>query len=86
LVVLVDNAAEATCDESAFLWTAFTRFEPAADLYASKTELARHHPMYTPPIVIDARMKPWYPGVVECDPATAALVERRWRDYFPKLV
>ena len=85
LVVLVDNAAEATRDESAFLWTAFTRFEPAADLYASKTELARHHPMYTPPIVIDARMKPWYPGVVECDPNTAALADRRWSEYFPQV-
>ena len=35
------------------------------------------------PIVLDARMKPWMPGVVEADPATVALVDRRWRDYFP---
>jgi hypothetical protein len=38
---------------------------------------------YTPPIVIDARMKPWYPKEVSCDPETAALVSRRWKEYFP---
>ena len=86
LIVLVDDVVKSTKDESAFLWSVFTRFEPAADLYAAKTELARHHPMYTPPIVIDARMKPWYPGEVECDPQTAALVDRRWSEYFPRVL
>jgi len=85
LIVLVDDVVKATKDESAFLWSVFTRFEPAADLYAAKTELARHHPMYTPPIVIDARMKPWYPGEVECDPRTSALVDRRWSEYFSRV-
>jgi hypothetical protein len=28
-------------------------------------------------------MKPGYPGELFCDPATAATVDRRWRDYFP---
>jgi hypothetical protein len=27
-------------------------------------------------------MKPWYPGEVECDPATQSLVSSRWNDYF----
>ena len=35
------------------------------------------------PIVLDARTKPWMPGVVEADPATVARVDRRWREYFP---
>ena len=82
LVVLVDDCAKATRDESAFLWTTFTRFEPAADMYASKTEVARHHLSYTPPVVIDARMKPWYPPEVECDDKTQALVDKRWSEYF----
>ncbi len=34
-------------------------------------------------MVIDARMKPWYPAEVSCDPRTAALVTARWREYFP---
>ena len=33
--------------------------------------------------VIDARMKPSYPDELYCDPETAALVDRRWREYFP---
>jgi 3-polyprenyl-4-hydroxybenzoate decarboxylase len=82
LVVLVDDCAKAAKNESAFLWSTFTRFEPAADVYASHTEVVRHHQCYTPPIVIDARMKPWYPPEVECDSETAALVDSRWNEYF----
>jgi 3-polyprenyl-4-hydroxybenzoate decarboxylase len=85
LIVLVDNSKEATRNESAFLWTTFTRFEPAADLHSAATTLERHHICYTPPIVIDARMKPWYPPEVECDPDTRALVDSRWSDYFAGL-
>ena len=28
-------------------------------------------------------MKPWYPPEVSGDPAIAARVTRRWREYFP---
>jgi 3-polyprenyl-4-hydroxybenzoate decarboxylase len=66
-----------------FLWTTFTRFEPAADLHARTVQLVRLQPSYTPPIVIDARMKPNYPKELFCDPDTAAKVTRRWREYFP---
>jgi UbiD family decarboxylase len=83
LIVLVDDAERATKSESAFLWNTFTRFEPAADIYAARITVERHHLSYAAPIVIDARMKPWYPGEVECDPATKALVDDRWREYFP---
>jgi UbiD family decarboxylase len=83
LVVVVDNVNEACKDTSAFLWTTFTRFEPAADIHACGTELHRHHIAYTPPIIIDARMKPWYPAVVECDEDTEQLVSKRWKEYFP---
>lgn len=82
LVVLVDDCARATRNESSFLWNTFTRFEPAADLHAAKTELSRHHLCYSPPIVIDARMKPWYPDEVACDGATNSLVNARWGEYF----
>jgi 3-polyprenyl-4-hydroxybenzoate decarboxylase len=82
LVVLVDNAEKATASPSAFLWTTFTRFEPAADIHAADTAVRRNHVAFTPPIVIDARMKPWYPKEVECDPDTARLVDQRWREYF----
>ena len=61
LVVLTDDAARATRSAMNFLWTTFTRFEPAADIHAAATRVVRNHVARTPPIVIDARMKPWYP-------------------------
>jgi UbiD family decarboxylase len=83
LIAVVDDLDATLSSVSAFLWTVFTRFEPAADVYAARTTVHRHHLSHTPPIVIDARFKPWYPAVVECDAATERLVARRWREYFP---
>ena len=60
LVVLTDDAARATRSEMNFLWTTFTRFEPAADIHAAGARVVRHHVSYEAPVVIDARMKPWY--------------------------
>src|SRR5664280_1512837 len=82
LVVLADDAAESAKDERSFLWHVFTRFEPAADVHGRR-EVVRNHIAFTPPVVLDARTKPWMPKVVETDPGTAALVDRRWREYFP---
>ena len=83
LVVLTDEPRRAAASPINFLWTTFTRFEPAADLHAAATGLVRHHVSYTPPILIDARMKPWYPKELFADEATAATVTRRWKEYFP---
>lgn len=83
LVVLVDDAREATRSTTRFLWTTFTRFDPASDLYAKKVGLAHHHASFTPPVVIDARKKAPYPEELFCDPETAAKVDRRWSEYFP---
>ena len=83
LVVLTDDAARATKSVFNFLWTTFTRFEPAADLHARAVRLDRLHPSFEPPVAIDARLKPWYPEELFCDPETAALVTRRWKEYFP---
>jgi len=83
LVVLSDDAKRATRSPMNFLWTTFTRFEPAADIHAAATRVVRNHVARTPPIVIDARMKPWYPKELTCDADVAAMVTRRWREYFP---
>ncbi len=82
LVVLVDDADQATRSDSRFLWTAFTRMEPAADLHA-RQRIARNHVVYEGTLVLDARMKPTYPRELFCDPDTAATVGRRWKEYFP---
>src|SRR5690606_3833179 len=83
LVVLTDDAARAARSDMNFLWTTFTRFEPAADIHAASTRVVRHHVSYEGPIVIDARMKPWYPAELTCDEVTATTVTRRWTEYFP---
>ena len=83
LVVLCDDAARVAKSAINFLWTTFTRFEPAADLHPRAMRTVRHQASYTPPIVIDARMKPTYPKELFADPATAKLVDRRWSEYFP---
>lgn len=84
LVILSDDARRATASPMNFLWTTFTRFEPAADIHAAAQRVVRHHLSYTAPIVIDARMKPPYPEELFCDEDTARLVDRRWNEYFPE--
>lgn len=81
LAVLVDDAAEATASTKLFQWTTFTRFEPAADLHGRERATRRFHTGLVPPVVIDARMKPWYPGVMAVDEETRDLVDRRWNEY-----
>lgn len=83
LLVLTDEPARAAKSAMNFLWTTFTRFEPAADLHAAATRVVRNQLSYTPPILIDARLKPSFPKELSCDPDTAALVTRRWKEYFP---
>ena len=83
LVVLTDEPARAVKSAINFLWTTFTRFEPAADIHASATRVVRNHLSYSGPILIDARMKPWYPKELTCRPDVASKVSDRWREYFP---
>jgi UbiD family decarboxylase len=84
LVVLVDDAPRTAKSSINFLWTTFTRFEPAADVFARSTRIVRHQPSYTPPIVIDARMKKTYPKELFADETTSKKVSARWREYFPQ--
>lgn len=79
LAILVDDLALAL-DTTGFLWQVFTRFDPAHDIYAA-TELHQHRLVYHGPILIDARMKPGYPGEVLPDEATVNLVDKRWKEY-----
>jgi UbiD family decarboxylase len=83
LIVVSDEPERATRSDMNFLWTTITRFEPAADIHSASQRVVRHHIAYEPPVVIDARMKPWYPKEVSCDPVTAATVTNRWSEYFP---
>jgi 3-polyprenyl-4-hydroxybenzoate decarboxylase len=82
LLVLVDDAKRCVQSSMAFLWTTFTRFEPAAHIYARTQNVHHNHLAYEVPIAIDARLKPGFPDELECDPDTHRLVSRRWREYF----
>lgn len=81
VIVLHDDIEFARSTEK-FLWATWTRFDPARDIYAKDVSLKNNHIGYTSPIVIDARMKPWYPKEVEADEATVELVNNRWGVYF----
>lgn len=81
LIFLVDDAQVANTQLS-FLWTIFTRFNPASDIYAAM-EVHNHHLAYKLPLIIDARMKPGYPDELFPHEDTVKLVNHRWQDYFP---
>lgn len=83
LIVLTDEPRRAAASAINFLWTTFTRFEPAADIHAAGVRLTRNHLVRTPPVLIDARRKPSYPAELFADETTAELVSHRWREYFP---
>jgi UbiD family decarboxylase len=82
LVILHDDAAVAQSSPD-FLWSTWTRFEPAADIYTAEAEVVRHHLAYKHPIVIDARKKPSLPEELIVRDDIAKLVDGRWREYFP---
>ncbi len=83
VIILVDNSAEATTSTQDFLWTIFTRFEPAADIYARSTSVHRFHVGLHPPVVFDCRMKPWYTKILEVDQATKEKVDRQFTKIIP---
>lgn len=81
MVVLHDSIEFARSTEK-FLWATWTRFNPATDIYSKGTVVKDHHIGYEAPIVIDARMKPWYPKEVEARDDIVRLVDQRWSEYF----
>ncbi|MEN8200842.1 MAG: 4-hydroxybenzoate decarboxylase, partial [Thermodesulfobacteriota bacterium] len=82
-ILLVDSLEGATCSKQEFLWTFFTRFEPAADIHGAASTVQRFHVGLTPPIVFDCRMKPWYTDVLEVDDATRKLVDSKMEKLLP---
>jgi UbiD family decarboxylase len=77
VIILVDDSAAATLNLQEFLWTVFTRFEPAADIHAAAQSVVRYHVGLKSPIVFDCRMKPWYTDILEVDPETKHKVDAR---------
>ncbi|SDI26723.1 UbiD family decarboxylase [Alteribacillus bidgolensis] len=83
MVFLTDDADIAQ-SQSTFLWTAFTRFDPSYDLYA-EADILRNNIRYKGPIIIDARMKPFYPDEVKPHPDIVKKVDDKWKKYRIKI-
>ncbi len=75
LVVVVDDASFTAATLENFLWTTFTRSNPAADVHGVEAEIRNKHWGCRGPLVIDARLKPHHAPPVEEDPAVTAAVD-----------
>ncbi len=73
LIVIVDDSEFVARTLGNFLWVAFTRSNPAADLYGIGAFFRDKHWGCRGPLVMDARAKPHHAPVLQDDPA----IERR---------
>ncbi len=67
LVILCDDSNFVSRDWSNFLWVAFTRSQPATDLYGVGAQVVDKHWGCRGALVLDARIKPHHAPVVESD-------------------
>ncbi len=75
LIVVVDDSAFAARNLENFLWTTFTRSNPAADVYGIESFAQQKHWGCLGALVIDARSKPHHaPPLVE-DPAVTRRID-----------
>jgi 4-hydroxy-3-polyprenylbenzoate decarboxylase len=75
LIVVVDDSEFASRNLDNFLWTTFTRSNPAADVYGIESFIHQKHWGCQGSLVIDAREKPHHaPPLVE-DPAVSRRVD-----------
>ncbi|TWT46725.1 UbiD family decarboxylase [Botrimarina hoheduenensis] len=73
--VATPHGAESTGRINNWLWTTFTKANPAADIWGVKPYTRRKHWACQGPLVIDARTKPHHAPVMEEDPAVSAKIE-----------
>lgn len=80
LVILVDDI-DSISDQTSFLWTVFTRFDPMLDIHA-RQHMHRNAIEYQLPLIIDARMKPEYPAELVPREDIVERVDKRWGSLF----
>lgn len=83
-VFIVDDSIQASLNAYEFVWTIFTRFEPAADVYGNY-EIIRNHIAYSSPIVFDCRLKHWYPSVLIPDHNVQKKIEEKFGRLLEKM-
>jgi 4-hydroxy-3-polyprenylbenzoate decarboxylase len=76
LHVLVDDSEFASANLSNFIWTTFTRSDPAPDTSGAFARTTDKHWGCTDAFVIDARIKPHHAPPLEDDPDVVRRVER----------
>jgi len=76
LIVVCDDPDFAAASLDNFLWTTFTRSNPAADVHGVGAATRQKHWGCTGALVIDARIKPHHAPALEEDPAVSARVDR----------
>lgn len=77
MVFILDDPDEACKSDTDFIWHVFTRFEPAADIYG-KSEVKRFHIGINGPVIIDCRIKSWYPKALVENPEIVKAVQEKW--------
>lgn len=75
VVVLVDDSDFTARRLENFLWVAFTRSDPANDIYGVEAATVLKHWGCAGPLVLDARLKPHHPAPLEEDAATLRRIE-----------
>ncbi len=75
LVLLVDDAEFTARTQNNWLWVAFTRSNPAADVHGVGAFIQQKHWGCTGPLLIDARIKPQHAPPLEEDPAVSKRVD-----------
>jgi 4-hydroxy-3-polyprenylbenzoate decarboxylase len=75
LVVLVDDSDFTARTLNNFLWVAFTRSNPAADVHGVGAFIAQKHWGCSGALVIDARIKPHHAPPLEVDPEVSRRVD-----------
>lgn len=76
LVLIVDDSAFCAAELNNWLWTCFTRSNPAADIYGIDSFIAAKHWGCRGSLVIDARIKPHHAPPLEDDPEIEKQVDR----------
>jgi 4-hydroxy-3-polyprenylbenzoate decarboxylase len=75
LIVVVDDSRFVSQSLNNFLWTVFTRSNPADDIYGIDEFISEKHWGCRGALIIDARIKPHHAPALEEDPETARRVD-----------
>lgn len=75
LLVVVDDPDFTSRDWDNFLWVAFTRSDPATDLYGANEATHCKHWGCSAPLIMDARMKSFHAPPLEEDPETERRID-----------